>query len=145
MEVFLGHRALEKVLSTSVAVGRPLSNLQVERTFAPTHFPSQDTPAQARSSNMGADLGQVEYVFSDKTGTLTQNLMKFKRCSVAGTIYGEIDQASKDLMTPQQLEVPFSLVSKPLRSASVVLLITNTVQYTYWYPRLLKWCWVLCR
>ncbi|CAM9603064.1 unnamed protein product, partial [Ectocarpus sp. 12 AP-2014] len=64
---------------------------------------TQDTPAQARSSNMGADLGQVEYVFSDKTGTLTQNLMKFKRCSVGGVIYGELDQKSKDLMTPQQL------------------------------------------
>ncbi|CAN0522725.1 unnamed protein product [Ectocarpus sp. 12 AP-2014] len=54
---------------------------------------------------MGADLGQVEYVFSDKTGTLTQNLMKFKRCSVGGVIYGELDQKSKDLMTPQQLTV----------------------------------------
>lgn len=54
---------------------------------------------------MGADLGQVEYVFSDKTGTLTQNLMKFKRCSVGGTIYGELDDKTKALMTPQQLEV----------------------------------------
>ncbi|CAM9933282.1 unnamed protein product, partial [Laminaria digitata] len=63
----------------------------------------QDTPAQARSSNMGADLGQVEYVFSDKTGTLTQNVMKFKRCSVGGTIYGDLDKGSKDLMTAAQL------------------------------------------
>ena len=65
----------------------------------------QDTPAQARSSNMGADLGQVEYIFSDKTGTLTQNVMKFKRCSVGGEIYGDLDKASKDLMTPAQLSV----------------------------------------
>lgn len=79
-------------------------------------FRDQDTPAQARSSNMGADLGQVEYVFSDKTGTLTQNLMKFKRCSVGGVIYGELDQASKDLMTPQQLTV-----SSSLEKASVLL------------------------
>ncbi|CAN0032532.1 unnamed protein product, partial [Discosporangium mesarthrocarpum] len=64
----------------------------------------QDTPAAARSSNMNADLGQVEYIFSDKTGTLTQNVMKFKRCSVEGQVYGEITAADKALMTKTQLE-----------------------------------------
>src|SRR5690606_4219052 len=47
-----------------------------------------DTPAMARTSNMNADLGQIAYVFSDKTGTLTQNVMRFKRCSIAGELYG---------------------------------------------------------
>lgn len=46
-----------------------------------------DTPAQARSTIV-TDLGQVEYVFSDKTGTLTQNVMRFKRCSVDGMVFG---------------------------------------------------------
>jgi magnesium-transporting ATPase (P-type) len=46
-----------------------------------------DTPAAARSTNV-TDLGQVKYVFTDKTGTLTQNVMKFKRCSVDGLIFG---------------------------------------------------------
>lgn len=46
-----------------------------------------DTPAAARSTIV-TDLGQVKYVFSDKTGTLTQNVMKFKRCSVDGMIFG---------------------------------------------------------
>jgi magnesium-transporting ATPase (P-type) len=44
----------------------------------------------------------VEYVFSDKTGTLTQNVMKFKRCAVGGQVYGEISAAEKDKMTPMQ-------------------------------------------
>jgi magnesium-transporting ATPase (P-type) len=46
-----------------------------------------DTRAVARSTNV-TDLGQVQYVFSDKTGTLTQNIMGFKRCSVDGMIFG---------------------------------------------------------
>ena len=52
---------------------------------------ASDTPAVARTSNMNADLGMVEYIFSDKTGTLTENVMVFKRCSIAGTIYADHD------------------------------------------------------
>ncbi|KAL8161555.1 hypothetical protein V2J09_013044 [Rumex salicifolius] len=47
-----------------------------------------NTPALARTSNLNEELGQVEYIFSDKTGTLTRNLMEFFKCSIGGQVYG---------------------------------------------------------
>lgn len=47
-----------------------------------------DLPANARTSNLNEELGQVKYLMTDKTGTLTCNIMKFKRCSVYGFNYG---------------------------------------------------------
>ncbi|KAI9006896.1 hypothetical protein DFJ74DRAFT_689733 [Hyaloraphidium curvatum] len=44
--------------------------------------------ATPRTWNLSDDLGQIEFVFSDKTGTLTQNLMEFRKCSVNGIVYG---------------------------------------------------------
>lgn len=44
--------------------------------------------ANARTSNLNEELGQIEYIFSDKTGTLTRNEMKFQRCVVEGEEYG---------------------------------------------------------
>ncbi|KAF4088517.1 hypothetical protein AMELA_G00082980 [Ameiurus melas] len=49
-----------------------------------------NTAAEARSTTLNEELGQVEYVFSDKTGTLTQNIMTFNKCSINGNTYGEV-------------------------------------------------------
>ncbi|CCL98771.1 uncharacterized protein FIBRA_00776 [Fibroporia radiculosa] len=50
-------------------------------------YQKTQTPTLARSWNLSDDLGQIEYIFSDKTGTLTQNAMVFRQCSVGGKAY----------------------------------------------------------
>ncbi|EGZ15099.1 hypothetical protein PHYSODRAFT_351482 [Phytophthora sojae] len=47
-----------------------------------------DTPAIVRTMELNEELGQISYVFSDKTGTLTCNIMEFRKCSINGTSYG---------------------------------------------------------
>ncbi|ESK93693.1 calcium transporting atpase [Moniliophthora roreri MCA 2997] len=54
------------------------------------YYPKTDTPALCRTSSLVEELGQIEYVFSDKTGTLTRNEMEFRMCSIAGVAYADV-------------------------------------------------------
>lgn len=49
--------------------------------------PVTDTPMVANTTTILENLGQVGYLFSDKTGTLTENVMRFRKLSVAGMAY----------------------------------------------------------
>eukprot|EP01113_Clastostelium_recurvatum_P044997 TRINITY_DN7661_c0_g1_i3.p1 TRINITY_DN7661_c0_g1~~TRINITY_DN7661_c0_g1_i3.p1 ORF type:complete len:1183 (+),score=311.41 TRINITY_DN7661_c0_g1_i3:100-3648(+) len=52
---------------------------------------SSNTPATANNTAISEDLGQVQFVFSDKTGTLTENIMVFRKCSIGGRTFGTMD------------------------------------------------------
>ncbi|KAL4146206.1 hypothetical protein PRNP1_012076 [Phytophthora ramorum] len=62
--------------------------LQANRITADPKMVFEGTHAVARTSELNEELGQVEYVFSDKTGTLTCNVMEFRKCSIGGISYG---------------------------------------------------------
>jgi phospholipid-translocating ATPase len=53
------------------------------------YYEKIDQPCIPKSWNISDDVGQIEYIFSDKTGTLTQNVMEFKKATVNGQPYGE--------------------------------------------------------
>ncbi|EAZ63035.2 aminophospholipid translocase and ATPase [Scheffersomyces stipitis CBS 6054] len=52
------------------------------------YYGKLDFPCIPKTWNISDDLGQIEYIFSDKTGTLTQNVMEFKKCTINGKSYG---------------------------------------------------------
>ncbi|KAG5350639.1 hypothetical protein C0989_009999 [Termitomyces sp. Mn162] len=67
-----------------------LINFDLDMYYART-----DTPALCRTSSLVEELGQIEYVFSDKTGTLTCNEMEFRCCSIGGVAYADVVDESK--------------------------------------------------
>jgi phospholipid-transporting ATPase len=55
-----------------------------------SHFYGE-IPTVCQNSTIIEELGQIDYIFSDKTGTLTCNLMEFRNIFIAGTNYGSIE------------------------------------------------------
>jgi len=59
--------------------------------------PITKKPAIARTSDLIEEMGQVEFIFSDKTGTLTKNEMVFRKCFINNKVYGKCNDKDPKL------------------------------------------------
>ncbi|XP_035783943.1 phospholipid-transporting ATPase ID-like isoform X1 [Anopheles albimanus] len=78
------------------------------------YYEKSKTHAKARTTTLNEELGQIQYIFSDKTGTLTQNIMTFNKCSIAGRAYGDV----VDVRTGETVEL-----SEPTFNSNTSLLL----------------------
>ncbi|KAK4285230.1 hypothetical protein QN277_001957 [Acacia crassicarpa] len=60
---------------------------------------------QCRALNINEDLGQIKYVFSDKTGTLTENKMEFQCASIGGVDYSKTNEIQENELVEYSVEV----------------------------------------
>lgn len=74
-------------LYVSIEIVKVLQSIFINQDIH-MYYKEADKPAHARTSNLNEELGQVDTILSDKTGTLTCNSMEFIKCSIAGVAYG---------------------------------------------------------
>ncbi|XP_078262268.1 putative phospholipid-transporting ATPase IM [Rhinoraja longicauda] len=74
------------------------------------YYPNKDIAAVAHTTTLTEELGQIKYIFSDKTGTLTQNIMLFSKCTINGKVYGNVYDLNgqRTDITAQTQKVDFS-------------------------------------
>jgi magnesium-transporting ATPase (P-type) len=91
--------------------------------------------AKVRSASLNEELGQIEYVFTDKTGTLTTNRMEFKIALIGKRLFGDIGLITKDVPLQKgsgfEDEVLKKLVSKGVENEYISTFIAKNREGTY--------------
>jgi phospholipid-translocating ATPase len=72
-----------------------------------------NTPMQCQTSTINEELGQVSYIFSDKTGTLTKNEMKVKKLSCAGYVWNHAIHTDSSNAGNKEVDASNAMDRKP--------------------------------
>ncbi|KAK3281982.1 hypothetical protein CYMTET_10262 [Cymbomonas tetramitiformis] len=75
-------------LYVSVEIAKVVQSFAFMNLDREMYHEESDTPCLARTSNLNEELGMIQIIMSDKTGTLTRNIMEFFKCTIAGVAYG---------------------------------------------------------
>lgn len=85
---------------------------------AEMYCPLRNRTCKVSSYSLNEELGMVQHIFSDKTGTLTQNKMEFKFCSIGYKMYGDRnalgDKEYQTISTYSTREIKFTFRSKDI-------------------------------
>ena len=72
--------------------------------------------AKCRNSNLNEDLGKIDYIFSDKTGTLTSNEMRLRLIAIKGAPLGDLSKNLEERPDLKGMDA-FRYFSKPMHDA----------------------------
>src|SRR5437773_10096430 len=94
------------------------------------YYEKLDYPCVPKTWNIADDLGQIEYIFSDKTGTLTQNVMKFRKCTINGVTYdlsSTDDGTTRSTKLHHDLKIMNNEQSRAIQDFFYILALCHTV------------------
>jgi magnesium-transporting ATPase (P-type) len=78
-------------LAVTVELARMVQSLYM---YWDEEMTTVDGHMRPKTSNLNDELCLVKWVFSDKTGTLTENRMEFARCSIRGHVFDVADTSA---------------------------------------------------
>ncbi|KAH6800420.1 ATPase E1-E2 type family protein / haloacid dehalogenase-like hydrolase family protein [Perilla frutescens var. hirtella] len=116
-------------LYVSIEVVKVLQAMMINNDIA-MYDEATGKAVEARTSNLNEELGQVEMILSDKTGTLTCNQMEFRKCSIEGISFGgevtEVDLAASRRMNIDVERHRFSLDGTDSTARSIEMFDLST-------------------
>ncbi|KAL2316148.1 Phospholipid-transporting ATPase [Schizosaccharomyces pombe] len=98
------------------------------------YYPENDTRCEVRSSSILEELGQVTHVFSDKTGTLTDNIMLFRNLSVGGFAWQHVGAENPKLVSTSQKSDDLDGEAKPPQLENIQGTTIQLLQYVHDNP-----------